>query len=116
MDALRVENLFADALGIQRGKRGDVNDADAIRVVKAKYLVKALDKALSCLKKRAESLPDSDEIKIWIERSIGDLGTVQDSIDRVQAKVDDHPACFQLWSLSAISLSLIDKCLRERNL
>jgi hypothetical protein len=115
MDAVDVEHLFADALGIGRGKRGDVNDADAIRVVRARNLVKALDKALTRLKKRAESLSESDKMKFWIERSIADLGMVQDSIDKAQAKVDDHPACFQLWCLSAVSLSLIDKYLRQRN-
>lgn len=115
MDAVDVEHLFADALGIERGKRGDVNDADAIRVVKAKKLAKALDKTLTRLRKRAQSLPDSDKMKFWIEHSIGDLEMVRDSIDAGQAKIDDHPSCFQLWRLSAVSVNLIDKYLEQRN-
>jgi len=113
MDAVQVEHIFASALGIEIGKRGDVNDADLIRSGEAKYLIESLNKALGRLKKRAQSLQESDGMKMWLDHSIGDLQIVQDRIDNKQAEIS-HPACFHLWCLSAISLNLIVAYLRER--
>jgi len=107
MDAVHIEHIYARALGIQAGKRGDVNDADGIRSGKPEYLVEALDKALTRLKKRAAKLPASDVMKMWIEHSIGDLGVVSLSINKRKAEISGV-ACLQEWSLSATSLSLID--------
>ncbi len=115
MDALRVEHIFARALGITTGKRGDVNDADYVRDGQPKYLVKALEKALGCLKKRAEAMQDSDTMKTGIVHSISDLELVQEGIERNPVEVS-HFACWNLWCTSAVSLDLIDKCLREREL
>lgn len=113
MDAVRIEHLFADALGVERGKRGDVNDADYVRSGQAKYLVKALNKALKNLKKRAEKMPKSDSMKIWVDSAIGDMGIEADHINKFKDKISDSPACLSHWSLCAISLNLIDVILRR---
>jgi hypothetical protein len=115
MDAVRVEHFYAEALGIEIGKRGDVNDADGIRLGEPQYLVEALDKALVRLKKRAAKLPDSDGMKIWVENSIGDLGVAMLFIDKSKDKISG-PACLQEWYLSAISLHLIAMYLGQHNL
>jgi len=97
------------------GKRGEVNDADGIRLGKPEYLVKALDKALKCLRKRAAKLPAQDVMKMWIEHSIGDLGVVSLSINDRKAEISGI-SCLQAWSLSATSLSLIDGYLTAQGL
>jgi hypothetical protein len=85
MDAVRIEHFFAHALGIEEGKRGEVNDADYVRSGEPKYLVRALDEALPRLRKRAESLPESGHMKMWIDHSVGDMQIVQESISRLAA-------------------------------
>ncbi len=44
MDAVRVEHALAGILGVKMGKRGEVNDADAIRSAEAKYFIAAVIK------------------------------------------------------------------------
>ena len=115
MDAVRIEHFFAHALGIELGKRGEVNDADYVRSGKPQYLAGALRKAQSRLKKRAESLDEADKMKMWIKQSIGDPEIVQDSIGKSTKDEISGSACLQLWSLPAISVNLIDSYLRERD-
>jgi hypothetical protein len=87
----------------------------AFRTAEPKYLVEALDKALSRLKERAESLPESDNMKIRIELLITDLESVKDSIDKSSktGKISGA-ACFNLWCLSAVSVNLIASHLDNR--
>jgi hypothetical protein len=116
MDAVRIEHFLAHALGIEVGKRGEVNDADYVRSGEPKYLVRALEKVLPRLKKRAGRLDDSDKMKMWIEHSIGDLSMTADSILKASDRNEiSASACFQLWSLSATSVNLIDSYLRGCN-
>ena len=112
MDAVQVERLFAGALGIEMGKRGDVNDADYVRSGDPKYLVAALDKALIRLKKRVEHLEGSGDMKMWIEHSIDDLQVVRSSLSKKAGEIS-HFACFHLWCLSVVALNLIVANLRE---
>ncbi len=115
VDALHVEHSFAHALGIGEGQRNDVNDADYVRSGKLAHLARALKKALPRLKKRAQFLQDSSQMKAWIEFSIGDLEAVQNSVDKLDEMGQiSQPACWELWSLSAVSIRLIDTYLTER--
>ena len=110
MDVVQIEYQFADALGIQRGKRGDVNDADAIRSAQSKYLVKAAKKALKSLRLRMNTMTPSDE-RQRIEFAIANLELVFETLNL--EKVDNTPGCLALWSTTAISLTLIKDSLSK---
>ena len=84
-------------------------------VSKPEYLVEALKKALGCLKKRAQSMKDSDGMKTGVKNSISQLELAQEGIERKLTEIS-HFACWNLWCVSAVSLNLIDECLRERKL
>ena len=116
MRAVHIEHSFAHALGIPEGPRNDVNDADYVRSGKPSHLASALAKALPRLKKRAESLNESTQMKQWIDNSLGDLEEIQRSIANPAGAAEiSRSACLELWSLSAVSVRLIDTYLTERD-
>ena len=56
-------------------------------------------------------------MKAWIEFSIGDLEAVQNSVDKLDEMGQiSQPACWELWSLSAVSIRLIDTYLTAARL
>jgi hypothetical protein len=112
MDAARIEHLFAWALGVRVGQRGKPNDADLVRSVEPKCLVKAVENAIKKPKKRAEKLPDDDSILIRMR--IGDLAMTIGSINERMSDIKGS-TCFHLWSLFAVSLDQIHMDLKDRN-
>jgi hypothetical protein len=100
-DAVSIEHRFGDVYGATG--RGHEADADAVRVGKPEYLVKAIDRATRALRKRIEALPDNDQTKIWVEDSIESVENVRDTLKA--HKKDDYPM-FLLWDLSASLLHL----------
>jgi len=115
MRAVNIEHSFAHPLGISEGQRNDVNDADYVRSGKPSHLAAALGKVLPRLKKRAEALNESTQMKQWIENSLQDLEEAHQSVVNPAAAAEiSQSACLQLWSLSAVSVRLIDTYLTER--
>jgi hypothetical protein len=115
MNAVDVEHAFASALGISEGQRNDVNDADYVRSGKPKHLATALAKVLPRLKQRATSLNESTQMKQWIDNSLDDLEGVQRAVAHPASTNEiSQSACLELWSLSAISIRLIDIYMIER--
>jgi hypothetical protein len=115
MNAVNIEHAFAHPLGIPEGQRNDVNDADYVRSGKPTHLATALAKVLPRLKQRAASLNESTQMKQWIDNSLNDLAGVQRAVAH-PASTDEisQSACVELWSLSAISIRLIDIYMIER--
>jgi len=116
MDVLPIEYHFADAMGIARGKRGEANDADGIRAADPKYLVKALDKAIVSLRKRAEKMKQNDKVRVFIDPAISDLEMQRDLIEKNKAALKGTPAVISLWWAHSMNVHLIDIILRDRNL
>lgn len=115
MRAVHIEHSFAHALGIPEGQRNDVNDADYVRSGKPSHLADALGRVLPRLKRRAEALSESTQMKLWIENSLGDLEGAHSSVAHPTAAAEiSQSACFELWSLCAVSVRLIDTYLTER--
>lgn len=115
MDAVRIEHLFSGPLGVQMGKRGEPNDADFVRSGEPEYLTTALDEALIALKRRVAALEESDDMKMWIQHSMGDLEMVSESVKGKPSEIS-HFACFQLWCFSATVLNLIHAYLIKKHL
>ena len=114
MDSQEIENLLAGPLGVQMGKRGDVNDSDAVRRHDPKLLVKALTKILPLLAKRAEGMKES-ESKAWIENSLRDFDDMKDKLTERNYEVKGL-ALFLLWGACATALNGIHLQLKTQGL
>jgi hypothetical protein len=114
MDSLEIENLLAGPLGIPMGKRGDVNDSDAVRRNDSKLLVKALTKILPRLAKRLEGMKESDT-KAWIEKSLRDFDDIKDKLKERNYEVKGL-AVFLLWEACATALNWIHLQLKAQGL
>jgi hypothetical protein len=114
MDSLEIENLLAGPLGVQMGKRGDVNDSDAVRRNDPKLLAKALTKILPLLANRADGMKES-ETKAWMEKSLRDFDDIKDKLKERNYEVKGL-AVFLLWGVCATALNWIHLQLKAQGL
>lgn len=113
LDAVSVEHQFADLLGISG--RGGPSDADAVRSGNPRYLAEALSKALPRLKKRADKLPTSDGMHVWVEKAIRDADGMRERLEKGGSEIDKS-GCFLLWVTCANLLNFVSMYLGQKGL